>query len=63
VWFRGATLRWGVKPIHDLGWGALVEQLDVIDLVVASGTNVLGPPVRFLARRLADELDAAGALR
>jgi thioesterase domain-containing protein len=55
VLFTGARLPWGIASTRDLGWGSLVDDLEVVELPCYFGTALLEPAVGVLA----DELERA----
>jgi thioesterase domain-containing protein len=54
---RGTRLPWGARPPHDLGWGRLVADLQVVELPAYFGTCLLEP----VAGRLAEAVDRVAA--
>jgi thioesterase domain-containing protein len=62
VLFRGARLPWGLAWTHDLGWGVVAADLEVVELPAYFGTTMLEPAVRLLADTVVDALDASGPM-
>ena len=59
VLFRGARSPWGLAWTHDLGWGVVASDLEIVELPAYFRTIMLEPAVRLLAEMMADALDAS----
>jgi thioesterase domain-containing protein len=57
VLFSGARRPWGIESTRDLGWGSLVDDLEVVELPCYLGTALLEPAVSVLAHELERALD------
>jgi thioesterase domain-containing protein len=55
--FRAQRLPWGIEPARTMGWGNLVERLEVRKLPVYFTTGIAEPEVSRLAHALQERID------